>query len=565
MSADAGRPWVAHYAPGVPTDIEIPGQRIPDLVGEAARRWPTRSALVFHGVRTSYRRLWEESGRFAAALYRDGFRAGDRLALYLPNVPTYVVAYLGALRLGVTVVQVSPLYIGQDLSHLLADARPRGLVCLEIHHPNLAKLAPAERPPIVYVARLRDSFPVLLRPFVNGRLRRTGLTTEMPHGAEVRPFRPALRDGGEFPPGHGDPAAEIAVLQYTGGTTGRPKAAMLTHRNLIANVLQCRAWFRADPGSSVVLASIPFFHIYGLTVALNYPLFEGATILLELRPEPKEILRLIARYHPTQFPAVPALYQAINQHPDASRYDLKGIRACLSGSAPLPLEVKRRFEELTGATLVEGYGLTETSPVTHANPIGGEQRAGSIGLPLPGTDQRIVDAATGAGPLATGEVGELAIRGPQVMAGYLGQPEETAMVLKDGWLVTGDLARVDADGYCYIVDRKKDMVDVGGLKVFPREVDEVLYQHPDIAEAAVVGVPDAELGEVIKAFVVVKPGRSLTEEAVIAFVRERIAHYKAPRSVEFRTELPRSGVQKVLRRVLREGAAAPSAATAPAR
>ncbi len=553
MSGEVERPWRSHYAKDVPKDIEVPAGRIPDLVAEAVRRWPTRPALVFGGARLSYRRLWEASGRFAAALYRDGFRSGDRLALYLPNAPLYVIAYLGALRLGVTVVQVSPLYIGQDLGHLLKDAKPRGLVCFEIHYPNLAKIDADVRPPLVYVARLREFFPAYLRPFVNLRLQRMGLPTGFPRGPTVHPYRSAVRGDGEFPEDRGDPSTQVAVLQYTGGTTGRPKAAKLSHRNLIANVEQCRAWFRAEPGTSVVLASIPFFHIYGLTVALNYPLFEGATILLELRPEPAEILRLIARYHPTQFPAVPALYQAINHHPDVGRYDLKGIRACLSGSAPLPLEVKRRFEELTGATLVEGYGLTEASPVTHANPIGGEQRSGSIGLPLPGTDQRIVDAASGVGPLPTGEVGELAVRGPQVMLGYYEQPEETAMALRDGWLFTGDLARVDADGYCYIVDRKKDMVDVGGLKVFPREVEEVLYQHPDIAEAAAVGVPDPEHGEVIKAFVVVKPGRTLAPEDVIAFVRERIAHYKAPRSVEFRTELPRSGVQKVLRRALREG------------
>ena len=347
----------------------------------------------------------------------------------------------------------------------------------------------------------------------------------------------------------------FAVLLYTGGTTGRPNASMISHRNLVANVVQCVVWNTTrEPGKEVVVASIPFFHIYGLTIALLLGLADGATIVMQTRPEIRELLKLIDRYHPTQFPGVPALYQAFNQQSDLAKFNIRSIRYCVSGSAALPVEVAKRFESLTGAALVEGYGLSEASPVTHVNPVEGERRAGSIGIPVPDTFERIVDPEQRGRVLGTGEVGELEVKGPQVMLGYYHQPDETALVLADGWLKTGDVARVDAEGYCYIVDRRKDMINVSGMKVYPREVEEVLFQHPAVADAAAIGVPDAEHGEVVKAFVVKRPAAQVTAEELIAFVRERIAHFKAPRSVEFRTSLPRSGVQKVLRRVLREDA-----------
>ena len=551
-SAAEDRPWFAHYEPGVPRSIEIPDRRLPDLVGESARRWSDRTALIHYGATWTYERFWSETGRFAAALYREGFRAGDRLALYLPNCPAYPIAYYGALRLGLTVVQVSPLYLGQDLVRVLQDSTPRGLVTLEILYPNLAHVAREVEVPLVWVARLREFYPMRTRPFVNLVLRRRKHSTAFPTGPNIRRWRDAVRDPGTFPEATGDPASDIAVLQYTGGTTGRPKAAMLTHRNLVANAVQCRAWFRTPPGTATLLAAIPFFHIYGMTVALNYPMLEGATIVLETRPDPSEILRLIQRYRPTEFPGVPALYQAINHHPKVSRYDIRSIRVCLSGSAPLPLEVATTFEKLTGGNLVEGYGLTEASPVTHSNPIRGERRVGTIGLPFPNTDQRVVDLETGTRVLGVGEAGELLVKGPQVMLGYYHQPEETNGVLQDGWLRTGDVASIDADGYVTIVDRKKDLIDVGGFKVYPREVEDVLYQHASVKEAAVIGVPDEALGEVAKAFVVLRPGTAATAPELIQHVRERIAHYKAPRTIEFRTELPRSGALKVLRRVLRD-------------
>ncbi|MCI4346295.1 MAG: long-chain fatty acid--CoA ligase [Thermoplasmata archaeon] len=545
--------WIAKYPAHVPRSLEIPNLPVTSLLEEAAQRWPERTALIFYGRKWSYAALWELSGNVAANLARDGFVAGDRLALYLPNCPAYPAAYFGALRLGLTIVQVSPLYLGQDLSRVLADSGAKGLVTLDVLFPHFAAIREGlPQSMLAYVAHLTEFYPLTMRPLVRLALLLRRVSTSIPGPPHAKPWRELLAPGAP-PKVVIEPSTAVAVFQYTGGTTGKPKAAMLTHRNLLANALQCRAWFSLQaPGTAITLASVPFFHVYGMTVALNFPISEGSTIVMQLRPDVDGILKLIRKYRPTEFPGVPALYNAINSHPNVPGKAIRSIRVCVSGSAPLPLEVAKRFEALTGGYLVEGYGLTEASPVTHANPIEGERRVGSIGVPLPLTEQRVVDLETGSRELPVGEPGELAVRGPQVMAGYYHQPEETALVLRDGWLLTGDVARLDPDGYAYIVDRKKDMVDVGGLKVYPREVEEVLLQHPSVADAAAVGVPDRELGEVLVAVVVKRPRTELTERELVEFVRARIAHYKAPRRVEFRESLPRSAVQKVLRRVLRE-------------
>ena len=558
------RVWLKKYPADVPPTIEVPNVLLTDLIEQSCQKWADHTALIYYGSKWTYRRFWAESERLAASLRRDGIGPGDRVALYLPNCPLYPIALFATLRLGAIAVQVSPLYLGQDLSRVLRDSGPKAIVTLEILFPNVAKVRAEYPVPVAYVARLRDFYPWYVRPFVNSVLRRRKMPTEFPHEEWVHPYSAARRSQDSIAPYQGDPAQTVAVYQYTGGTTGVPKAAMLTHRNLVANIAQANAWNTTRvSGQEVILASIPFFHIYGLTIALLLGLSDGAAIVMQTRPDVPELLRLIDKYQPTQFPGVPALYNAFNHQPDIAKHRIRSIKYCLSGSAPLPIEVARRFEELTGGSVVEGYGLSETSPGTHANPLRGERRAGSIGLPLPSTDQRIVDLETGTRELGPGEVGELAVRGPQVMLGYFGHPEETAHVLRDGWFLTGDAARLDADGYAYIVDRKKDMVNVGGMKVYPREVEEVLFQHPAVEDVAVVGGPDAEHGEVLKAFVVRKPGSTVTEADLIAFVRDRIAHYKAPRSVEFRDALPKSGVQKVLRRVLR--AEETPAATGPAR
>jgi len=559
--------WYRRYPPTVPHHVEIPDLLLTEFIERSVRRWPDRTAVVYYGSKWSYARFWQESERIAAALAREGIGPGDRVALYMPNCPAYPIALFAILRLGATVVQVSPLYLGQDLTRILKDASPKALVTLEILYPNLAKVRGEFAIPTVFVARLREFYPWYLRPFVNSVLRKNKMPTDFPTDPWVRAWKTALATPGTAPLAKGDPRSSVAVLQYTGGTTGRPKAAMLTHRNLVANVVQANAWnIRLDPGNEVVIAAIPLFHIYGLTVALLMGFASGGTVVLQTRPEIRELLKLIDRYQPTQFPGVPALYQAFIRQPDLAKYQIRSIKFCLSGSAPLPVEVQRRFEELTGASLVEGYGLSETSPATHVNPLSGDRRVGSIGVPLPDTDQRVVDLETGTRVLGVDEPGELSVRGPQVMLGYYRQPEETASVLADGWFRTGDVARIDPDGFAYIVDRKKDMVNVGGMKVYPREVEEVLFQHPAVADVAVVGGPDPERGEAVVAFVVLKPGAHATAGELIAFVRERIAHFKAPSRVEFREQLPRSGVQKVLRRVLRDEAAAlPPIAPPPAK
>ncbi len=567
---DIDRVWLKKYPKGVPPTVDIPNVLLPDLIERAVERWPDRTALIYYGAKWTYRRFWQESERFAAALRQNGVGPGDRVAIYLPNCPLYPIALFATLRLGAIAVQVSPLYHGDDLTRLLRDSGPKALVTLEILFPNVAAVRPEYAVPVVFLARLREFYPWYLRPFVNSVLRKQKMPTEFPHEPWVHPFATARRTQGTVERFSADPAQTVAIYQYTGGTTGVPKAAMLTHRNLVANVTQANAWNTTRvSGGDTILASIPYFHIYGLTVAMLMGLSDGATIVIQTRPEVRELLKLIDRYQPTEFPGVPALYMAFLKQPDLAKFRIHSIRFCLSGSAPLPVEVARQFEALTGAKLVEAYGLSETSPGTHVNPLDGERRAGSIGLPLPNTDERVVDLETGTIVLPPDTPGELSVRGPQVMLGYFGHPEETAMVLKDGWFRTGDVARIDADGYAYILDRKKDMINVGGMKVYPREVEELLFQHPAVQDVAVVGVPDAVHGEVVKAFVVKKPGATVTAEELIEFVRGRIAHFKAPRSVEFLDQLPRSGVQKVLRRVLRDGdssaAAAPAPATSPAK
>ena len=564
MAEAAGdRPWLRKYPPSVPAHLDYPDRLLPDLLEESVRRWGDRSALIFHGHRWSYRQLGTAVERLAAALAREGVRAGDRVAIILPNCPAYPVAFFAVLRLGAIVVQVSPLWTRDDLERLLGDTTPQAAVTLETFYPNLARGPQGQAIPVVFVARLREFFPVLQRPFVNFALRRRGLATGYPNESRVRSWRRAVRTPGSVPAHRADPATTVAVLQFTGGTTGTPKAAMLTHRNLLANVRQTDVWNTTrQPGQEVFLASIPFFHIYGLTVALLLAVLEGGTIVLQLRPEPGELLRLIDRYHPTQFPAVPSLYAALLARPELPRYRLGSIRYCVSGSAALPGEVQRRFEAATGGSLVEGYGLSEASPVTHVNPVEGERRLGSIGIPLPDTEQRVVEPESGR-PVPVGEVGELEVRGPQVMLGYYQRPEETREVLREGWLRTGDLARLDGDGYAYVIDRRKDIVIVGGWKVYPREVEEVLRTHPGVADVAVVAAPDPVLGEVPRAYVVRAPGSQVGEADLIGLVREHLAHYKAPRAVEFRESLPKSAVQKTLRRQLREESFRLAAQTAP--
>ncbi|MGI0139590.1 MAG: long-chain-fatty-acid--CoA ligase [Thermoplasmata archaeon] len=566
IARDPGRerPWLARYPEGVPSEIDPPDGRVDDVVGAAVRSGPQRVAIRFYGRDLRYEELWEESGRLATALGAEGVGPEDRVAVVLPNCPLYPIALLAAWRLGATIAQISPLLVGDDLLAVLRDARPRAVVTLDHLYPPLDRARSAHAAERYVLASLADFLPAQpprwMRP-----PRAVRPPAQPPSEVGVLRWREISgRTSGPPTPSLRGSATSVALLQYTGGTTGTPKGAMLTHRNLLANATQLNAWnFLRVPGEEVLLTSIPLFHIYGLTVGLLVGLIEGDAIVLQSAPDVGELLELVQTYRPTQFPGVPALYQGLLRHPEVRRYDLRSIRYCLSGSAPLSVELQRRFEEETGARLIEGYGLSESSPATHANPRVGERREGSIGLPLPGTEERIVDLETGSRTLPVGAIGELEVRGPQVMLGYFGQPEETARALHEGWLRTGDVARLDADGFAYIVDRKKDMINVGGLKVWPREVEEVLFRHPAVLDAAVVGVPDPRSGEAVRAYVVRNADASVTSQELTAFVRNHLAHYKVPREVEFRDALPRSGVQKVLRRVLRVEAGRSDPPTGP--
>jgi long-chain acyl-CoA synthetase len=539
------QPFYAHYDPGVPKEAPRPWLLFKALEANA-QRFPRRVALEFLGRSLTYRELWREVEAFAKGLQEAGLRPGDRVAIMLPNSPQFVIAFYGTLLAGGVGVNVNPMYTPRELRHQLQDAGAETLVILDQLLPRYQEVK-AEVPVRLLVRTgIQDYLPFpknLLYPLM---LRRKG---QAPKALEGIPWRAFLKRG------RPEPVAvdldDLALLQYTGGTTGLAKGAMLTHRNLSSNALQVRAWipdFRE--GEEVVLGAIPFFHVYGMTVAMNLALLGAAKLVLLPRPEIGPIVEAIEKHRVTLFPGVPTLYVAFNNFPGIEKRNLKSVRACISGSAPLPLEVAERFEKLTGAKLVEGYGLTEASPVTHCNPLYGERRLGSVGLPLPGVDAKVVDEEGKEVPL--GEVGELIVKGPNVMKGYWNRPEETQKALKDGWLFTGDLARMDQDGYFYIVDRKKDMIIAGGYNIYPREVEEVLYGHEAVQEAAVVGVPDPYRGETVAAFIVLKEAYrgKVTEKDIEAFCRANLAAYKVPRIIQFRDSLPKSSVGKILKREL---------------
>jgi long-chain acyl-CoA synthetase len=492
------------------------------------------------------------AGRFAAGLVRLGVRPGDRVALHLPNCPQFLIAYYGTLAAGAVVVPFNPLYVEREIAHQLADSGAEVSVTLDVLYPRVAAARSQTSVREIIVTGIQHYFPPLLRALYPLKARRDGLLVRVPRARDVHRLAELLDHPAPAPDVHVDPGA-VAVLLYTGGTTGIPKGAMLTHRNLVSNVLQARSWFtQLQPGADTAIAVIPFFHSYGMTSAMNFCVSSGTRLVLLPRFQVEGTLKSIARYRPKVFPGVPTLYTAVINHPQAGGYDLRSIAACISGAASLPVEVQSRFETLTGGRLVEGYGLTEASPVTHANPIFGTRKAGSIGIPFPDTDARIVDLEGGMTMLGPGEVGELIIRGPQVMQGYWNRPDETGRVLRGGWLYTGDMARMDEDGYFYIVDRKKEMIITGGLNVFPREVEETLYAHPAVLEAAVIGIPEKYKGEVVKAFVVLKPGAEASTGELIEHCRRFLAPFKVPRDIAFRTQLPKSLVGKILRRVLAE-------------
>jgi len=562
------RPWLSHYEDGVLPEAEIPDYPVTQNLIDSADDYPARPALVFGNVveplgnalmdtTIKYRELLRLTLQFAAGLQALGVEKGDRVAVHLPNCPQFIIAYYAVQMIGGIVVPCNPQYVAREMKHQLGDAGAETIITLSLTYP-VVKAVRGDTPlKHVIVTNIKEYFPGLLRLlFTLATEKKEGHYQDISGDVNTYWFQDVL-DGAPAKPSKVEfDMEDTAVLMYTGGTTGLPKAAQLTHRNVQANAVQIRAWLpRMQRGRDSILTSLPLFHSYGMTTCMNLGILAASSMILIANPRVMpHILKSINKHHPTLYPGVPAMYVAINNYPDIDTFDVSSIQACISGAAPLPVEVQQKFQELTGARLVEGYGLSEATPVTHANPIFGENRIGTIGLPFPNTDARIVDAEAGEKTLDVGEVGELVVRGPQVMKGYWRMPTETANSLRDGWLHTGDLARMDADGYFQIVDRKKDMIlGAGGYNIYPREVEEVLYEHPAVKECAVVGVPiSVEKGERVKAYVVRKEGSDVTEGEILTFCRDNLAPYKVPRFVESREDLPKTMVGKILRRVLLE-------------
>jgi long-chain acyl-CoA synthetase len=551
------RVWHSSYDPGVPPSLDYEQLTLPQMLERAASRHGDAPAILFHNCRLTYREMKDQVDRFAKALGSLGVGPGTRVAIQLPNIPQVVIAYYATLRLGAHAVLTNPLYVPREIEYQWKDSDCRVAVVTDfIFEAKIRGIR--ERLPVEHyvVASIPEYLRIPLRWLAQLKLKRARppAIAQVPRGPGVHFFRELIDRTEPHPPAVAIDLDDVATLQYTGGTTGPSKGAMLTHRNLSCNVQQMRAWFPSlVEGREVVLTALPIFHSFGMTVCMN--LAVGIAGAMALVPNPRDIpavMQTIAKHRATLFPAVPAMYAAIINHPKVKSFNLSTVKRCVSGSAPLPVETLRRFEELTGAIISEGFGLSETSPVTHSNPLVGCRKPGSIGVPLPDTDAKVVDIETGTQPVPTGETGELALAGPQVMMGYWNKPEETAGMIRDGWLYTGDLARIDADGYCFIVGRKKDMILCGGFNVYPDEIDRIFAGHPAVAEAATIGIPDARRGETVKTFVVFKAGQRATAEELIAYCRENLAPFKVPREIEFRSELPKSTVLKVLRRELRD-------------
>lgn len=549
------RVWHKAYDSRTPPRIEIERSSVPEIFARTARRFPDRPCVHFLDVTLSYRDVDREAARLAAALSTLGVGPGVRVAVHLPNLPQTVISLFAILRLGAHVVMTNPLYVAREIEHQWQDAECEvAIVADYLYASTLRPLT--DRLPVKHwiVTHIPDYLRFPVRQLATWKLGRArpALYAPIEMGSHVHAWRDFVRPDAPEPPAPTIGFDDVAMLQYTGGTTGLSKGAMLSHGNLSSQVQQLRAWFPdLEDGREVFLGALPLFHIFGLTVVCMLAVHSGSSMVMV--PNPRDIPRIARSLHKhrvTLLPAVPALFNSINNYPRVDRMDLRSIKQCFSGSAPLPLSVLDRFESLTGGVIVEGFGLTETSPVTHANPLRGHRKIGTVGVPISNTDARIVDAETGTKELPVGEEGELIVKGPQIMIGYWKRPEETAAVLRDGWFHTGDLAARDEDGYFSIVGRKKDMILASGYNIYPDEIDRILMAHAAVAECCTIGVPDPKRGETVKSFVVRKDGAEVSAETLIAYCRENLAAYKVPRLIEFRDELPRSSLLKLLRRVL---------------
>jgi long-chain acyl-CoA synthetase len=538
-----------------------------ELLKSSAERFPSNIALHFLGKNVLYSELWDSVQRFATTLQSMGIKKGDRVGIMLPNCPQFLIAFYGANLAGATITAINPIYTPRELEHALKDSGAETLVILDLKYPVFREIAGATQVKRVITTGIQDYLPFPKNFLFPIKAKKDGVWVDIKPAPNLFSFTKLLAKH-PAPPSKVvcDPKEDVAMLLYTGGTTGFPKAAMLTNHNLVCNAIQCATWIGGvglKDGEGVMGGILPFFHSYGLSTVMNLSMRSGYKIILFPKFDVAEVVKGIQNHRISLLPGVPTMYVAINNFPDIKKYNLSSIKGCNSGGAPLPIEVKQAFERITGGKLIEGYGLSESSPVLSSNPLGGENRTGSIGVSFPDTEIRIVDE--NGNPVPTGEVGELIARGPQVMKGYWNRPDENAKTLKtdangQAWLYTGDMARMDEDGYLYIADRKKELILVGGYNVFPREVEEVLYEHPKVQEAVVAGIKDKYMGETVKAFIVLRNGETATPEEIIDFCKARLAAYKVPRNVEFRTELPKTMIGKILRRVLQEEEATKAAA-----
>lgn len=545
--------WLKNYEPAVPHTIDYPKISLYQMFKQTAANYTANPAISFMGRELTYQELLSQIDAFAVALEGIGVKKGDRVAIHLPNSTQFPIAFYAAHAIGAIVVPCNPMYVARELVYQLNDSGAETIITLTRFYNLIKEIQPQTALKNIVVTNIKDYFPGMLRfLYTVAKEKKEGDRVKL--AAEDHSFLDLINaKAGQKPQPVEVLPEDRAVYMYTGGSTGVSKGAVLQHRNVLANALQVKSWCTdLQEGKEIVLAVLPFFHSYGMTTVLNMPLFTGCKAVVLPQFVLADVLKTIDKEKPTLFPGVPTMYVAINNAPDLHKHNIKSIRICISGAAPLPVEVQRQFEKNTGGKLVEGYGLSEASPVTHCNPIYGKNVVGSIGLPFPDTEVKIMDIETGEQELPLGEVGEMCVRGPQVMECYHNMPDETKHSLRDCWLYTGDIGKLDEEGYTYIVDRKKDIVIAGGYNIYPRDIEEVLFTHPKILEAAVAGIKDPYRGETLKAYVVLKEGEQLTEEEVIEFCKANLAAYKVPKLVEFREELPKTMVGKVLRRALKE-------------
>ncbi len=536
--SDESKPWFKQWPSDVPKKISYPQVPLQEILNKTAKAFPEKAAIAYGEREFSYTQLDLLSNQFANALAELGVLKGDRVALFLPNIPQFIIAYFGVLKAGAVVTAISPMHREREVEHQLNDSGAQTIVALDSLYPIVEKVREKTQ----------------LKNVITTGLDEFGSETANPATIpNTLSFKQLIEKAPEtLPDVQFNPAEDLAALQYTGGTTGTAKGAMLTHTNLVSNALAFAAWIKGA-SQDTFLAALPLFHIYGMTTSMNVPISLASKIVLLPKFDPAKVLETIQQHKVTVYCGSPTMYSILLANPELGKYDLTSIRVCISGASPLPPQVQKKFMEVTGGFLAEGYGLTEASPVTHCTPVDKSMKTvkvGSIGLPLPDTEARIVDLETGEKTLPTGETGELAIKGPQVMKGYWQKPDETALVLHDEWLLTGDIARMDTEGYFFITDRKKDLIKYKDYSVYPREIEDALYEHPAVKLCAVVGKKDQMAGEVPKAYIVLKDGAEVTGEEIKLFVNGKVASYKAIREVEFRKELPISSAGKVLRRLL---------------